>query len=319
MRKLLQKSMACLLVGILVLTGIMFESGNSFAAYASGSEYLSDFTLKAGITTYSNCIESFSLGEEKGFNVFFPDTGSPGAQLYAKVGQTKQLYYKVEPGILSSNPKKIPTTGQLALFNNSNIKFFQLPVGKTGSLTMTVGEGEELAKPQTYKVHAYRKVMLSGLSVVADAETPLELNAQWDKVNDGKNYSVSVSKAAKTVTLTCTPGTALASYDEAGKLTAAGTRLSYGTATDAVVSAEKTTATFTIDKLPTTTEGKGYIPITLDYVVASEDGNNIAASQNVKESTYTLLIERGNYVPKVELLNEKTEYSYDRGAVTVKC
>lgn len=224
MRKLLQKSMACLLVGVLVLTGIMFESGNSFAAYASESEYLSDFTLKAGTTTYSNCIESFSSEEEKGFNVFFPDTGSPGARINAIVKESG-LFYKVEPGILSSNPKKIPTTGQLALFNNSDIKFFLLPVGKTGSLTMTVGEGEKLAKPQTYKVHAYRKVMLSGLSVVADAETPLELNAQWDAVNDGKNYSVSVSEAAKTVTLTCTPRTALASYDEAGKLTAAGTRL----------------------------------------------------------------------------------------------
>ena len=314
MRKLLQKSMACLLVGILVLTGIMFESGNSFAAYASDSEYLSDFTLKAGITTYSNCIEPITSTQEKGFNVFFPDTGSPGAWIYAKAKQAG-LYYKVEPGIQSSNPKSIPATGQLALFNNSNIKFFMLPIGKTGTLTMTVGKGQNLVDPQTYKVHAYRKVMLNSLSAAADAETPLELNAKWDTVNDGENYSVSVSEDVKTVTLTCTPRTALASYDEVGKLTAAGTRLSYGAATNAVVSAEKTTATFTIDQLPTT-DGKRYIPITLDYVVASEEENGIAASQNVKGSTYTLLIERGNYVPKVELLNEKTEYSYDRGAVT---
>ena len=314
MRKLLQKSMACLLVGILVLTGIMFESGNSFAAYASDREYLSDFTLKAGITTYSNCIEPITSTQEKGFNVFFPDTGSPGAWIYAKAKQAG-LYYKVEPGIQSSNPKSIPATGQLALFNNSNIKFFMLPIGKTGTLTMTVGKGQNLVDPQTYKVHAYRKVMLNSLSAAADAETPLELNAKWDTVNDGENYSVSVSEDVKTVTLTCTPRTALASYDEVGKLTAAGTRLSYGAATNAVVSAEKTTATFTIDQLPTT-DGKRYIPITLDYVVASEEENGIAASQNVKGSTYTLLIERGNYVPKVELLNEKTEYSYDRGAVT---
>ena len=314
MRKLLQKSMACLLVGILVLTGIMFESGNSFAAYASDREYLSDFTLKAGITTYSNCIEPITSTQEKGFNVFFPDTGSPGAWIYAKAKQAG-LYYKVEPGIQSSNPKSIPATGQLALFNNSNIKFFMLPIGKTGTLTMTVGKGQNLVDPQTYKVHAYRKVMLNSLSAAADAETPLELNAKWDTVNDGENYSVSVSEDVKTVTLTCTPRTALASYDEVGKLTAAGTRLSYGAATNAVVSAEKTTATFTIDQLPTT-DGKRYIPITLDYVVASEEENGIAASQNVKGSTYTLLIERGNYVPKVELLNEKTEYRYDRGAVT---
>ena len=129
---------------------------------------------------------------------------------------------------------------------------------------MTVGKGKELGDLQTYKVHAYRKVMLSGLSAAADAETPLDLNAKWDTVNDGENYSVSVSKDVKTVTLTCTPKTALASYDEEGKLTAAGTRLSYGTAAGAVVSAEKTTATFTIDKLPETTDGKRYIPITLD-------------------------------------------------------
>ena len=292
----------------------MFESGNSFAAYASDREYLSDFTLKAGITTYSNCIEPITSTQEKGFNVFFPDTGSPGAWIYAKAKQAG-LYYKVEPGIQSSNPKSIPATGQLALFNNSNIKFFMLPIGKTGTLTMTVGKGQNLVDPQTYKVHAYRKVMLNSLSAAADAETPLELNAKWDTVNDGENYSVSVSEDVKTVTLTCTPRTALASYDEVGKLTAAGTRLSYGAATNAVVSAEKTTATFTIDQLPTT-DGKRYIPITLDYVVASEEENGIAASQNVKGSTYTLLIERGNYVPKVELLNEKTEYSYDRGAVT---
>ncbi len=315
MRKLLQKSMACLLVGILVLTGIMFGSGNSFAAYASDSEYLSDFTLKAGTITYSNCIEPITSAEEKGFNVFFPDTGSPGARINAIVKKSG-LFYKVEPGFQSSKPQAIPTTGQLVLFNISDIKFFLLPVGKSGSLTMTVGEGKNLAEPQTYNVHAYRKVMLDGLSVVTDAETPLELNAKWDAVNDGENYSVSVSEAAKTVTLTCKPKTTLASYDEDGKLTAAGTRLSYGTAADAVVSAEKTTATFTIDKLPETTDGKRYIPITLDYVVASEDGNDIVASQNVKESTYTLLIERGNYVPKVELLNKETEYRYDRGAVT---
>ena len=315
MRKLLQKSMACLLVGILVLTGIMFENGNSFAAYASNSEYLSDFTLKAGTTTYSNCIESFSTEEEKGLNVFFPDTGSAGAFLYAKVGQTG-LYYKVEPGIESSKTGPVSSNGMLNKFVTSDIKFFQLPVGTTGTLTMTVGKGKELDDSQTYKVYAYKKVMLSGLSVMADAETPLELNAKWDMVNDGKTYSVSVSEDVETVTLTCTPRTALASYDEAGKLTAAGTRLSYGTATDAVVSAEKTTATFTIDQLPKTTDGKRYIPITLDYVVASEGGNDIAASQNVKESTYTLLIERGNYVPEVKLLNEKTEYSYDRGVDT---
>ena len=88
MRKLLQKSMACLLVGILVLTGIMFESGSSFAAYASDSEYLSDFTLKAGTITYSNCIEPITSAEENGFNVFFPDTGNPGARINAIVKKT---------------------------------------------------------------------------------------------------------------------------------------------------------------------------------------------------------------------------------------
>ena len=119
-----------------------------------------------------------------------------------------------------------------------------LPIGKTGTLTMTVGKGQNSVDPQTYKVHAYRKVMLNSLSAAADAETPLELNAKWDTVNDGENYSVSVSEDVKTVTLTCTPRTALASYDEVGKLTAAGTRLSYGAATNAVVSAEKTTANF---------------------------------------------------------------------------
>ena len=180
-----------------------------------------------------------------------------------------------------------------------------LPNGKKVISTLKVGEYDTDKKEFTnYKEYTliFSKKMMADKLTVSSEGTPLQLNSVFDNIHQ-HDYSAVLPENATTVTLNCTPKTALAAEDDAG------TYLAYSGAESAIMESDirDNGATFEIQKLPKE-NSTPYIPLTVAY----RDPQDAEAAENAISSTYKIFLETGTYYPSVTLENEARSYEYDR-------